>query len=297
MDPTDIARVRRFNRAVTTETGALDSSFLGRGRPLGEARVLCRIGAEGCDVATIRADLGLDSGLASRLLRSLEGQGLVETRPDPADARRRIARPTKAGRAEIAAYDALSDGRAEDVLARQSDRTRAELLAAMDRIACVLNRDRITIADEDPETSDARACLRAYYDALSASFGVTFDPATSLDPDRSALRPPLGTFLVARADGMPVGCCALKGDGSGTGEIKRLWVHDAARGLRLAHRIMETAEARARSLGMTRLRLDTNKTLKAAIALYRTTGWHEIPAFNTEPYAHHWFEKNMPPTK
>jgi len=33
LDP--VSRVRRFNRAVTSEVGALDTSFLGRGRPLG----------------------------------------------------------------------------------------------------------------------------------------------------------------------------------------------------------------------------------------------------------------------
>ncbi len=35
-----VARTRRFHRAVTTEAGVLDASFLGRGRPLGPARVL-----------------------------------------------------------------------------------------------------------------------------------------------------------------------------------------------------------------------------------------------------------------
>ncbi len=295
MDVDSITRVRRFNRAVTTEAGALDGSFLGRGRPLGEARVLCRIGVQGCDVAALRRDLGLDSGLMSRLVRSLEGQGLIRLARDRTDARRRVARPTDAGRAEIAAYDALSDDRAAALLDRQSARDRAALLEAMDRIACVLNRDRIDIGTEDPETDDARACLQSYYDTLTASFGVTFDPATSRDPDRDALRAPRGTFLIARSDGMPVGCCALQGDGSRTGEVKRLWVSPAARGLGLATRLMNAAEDHARSLGMTLLRLDTNRTLTAAIAMYRAQGWQEIPAFNDEPYAHHWFEKTIQP--
>ncbi|MBN8926369.1 MAG: MarR family transcriptional regulator, partial [Rhodospirillales bacterium] len=76
-----IARVRRFNRAVTTEVGALDTSFLGRDRPLGAARVLNLIGHGQGDVAAIRATLDLDSGLMSRLLRGLEEEGLVATDP------------------------------------------------------------------------------------------------------------------------------------------------------------------------------------------------------------------------
>jgi GNAT superfamily N-acetyltransferase len=163
----------------------------------------------------------------------------------------------------------------------------------MERVACVLNADRIAIADEDPETPDARACLAGYYADLARIFESGFDPATSLDPDRAALRPPIGSFLVARADGLAVGCCALKGNGGTTGEIKRLWVAPPARGLGLARGLMAAAEDRARALGMRRLRLDTNRALAAAIRLYRATGWHEVPAFNAEPYAHHWFEKPL----
>jgi DNA-binding MarR family transcriptional regulator len=77
LDP--ISRVRRFNRAVTSEVGALDTSFLGRGRPLGAARVLNAIGHGRSDVAELRDYLVLDSGLMSRLLRSLEEEGLVTT--------------------------------------------------------------------------------------------------------------------------------------------------------------------------------------------------------------------------
>ena len=63
MSPDPVARVRRFNRAVTSEVGALDLSFLGRGRPLGAARVLNAIGHGRGDVTAIRDYLGLDSGL------------------------------------------------------------------------------------------------------------------------------------------------------------------------------------------------------------------------------------------
>ncbi|MCR8725839.1 bifunctional helix-turn-helix transcriptional regulator/GNAT family N-acetyltransferase [Frigidibacter sp. ROC022] len=291
-DPPDpIARMRRFNRAVTVEVGALDSSFLGRGRPLGAARVLTAIGPEGRDVAAIRETLKLDSGLMSRLLRGLEAEGLLTVARDPDDGRRRIARLTPAGAAEVAQYDALSNDRAARLLAAHP-RPEA-LLAAMDLIATALGRDRIEITHIDPEAPAARHCLQNYYAELAQRFETGFDPATSLDPEAAALRPPLGRFLVAMSDGLPVGAVALKGNGTETGELKRLWVAPAARGLGLARRLMAEAQAAARELGMTRLRLDTNRALTEAIALYRRDGWTEIPAFNTEPYAHHWFEKSL----
>lgn len=292
MERAAIESVRRLNRAVTREAGALDESYLGRGRPLGAARVLCRIGPGGADVAALRADLALDSGLASRILRALEAEGLIVVVPDADDGRRRIARPTASGRTEIAEYERISDERAAAVLARHGSRTRAALVEAMDRVACVLNADRTTIVAEDPESPDARACLEGYYAELARLFEGGFDPATSLDPDSAALRPPVGAFFVAHAD-QALGCVALKGDGSDTGEIKRLWVAAPARGLGLAQRLMATAEAHARGLGMRRLRLDSNRALTAAIRLYQASGWREVPAFNAEPYAHCWFEKDL----
>jgi hypothetical protein len=40
--------------------------------------------------------------------------------------------------------------------------------------------------------------------------------------------------------------------------------------------------------------LETNGSLTEAIALYRSSGYAEVDAFNDEPYAHHWFEKRVP---
>jgi DNA-binding MarR family transcriptional regulator len=125
-----VSRVRRFNRAVTSEVGALDTSFLGRGRPLGAARVLNAIGHGRGDVAELRDYLGLDSGLMSRLLRSLEDEELIATMPHPDDARRRIAKLTRAGQREYSAYEAISNSQAEVLLARHSQPDL--LLAAMD---------------------------------------------------------------------------------------------------------------------------------------------------------------------
>src|SRR5215469_7305303 len=100
MDAAMIAQVRSFNRAVTQRIGALNEQFLARGRPLGQSRVLWEIGTGGCDVRRLRLRLGLDSGYTSRLLRSLERDGLVTVAPAPADGRVRTARLSAAGLAE-----------------------------------------------------------------------------------------------------------------------------------------------------------------------------------------------------
>ncbi|WP_071675958.1 bifunctional helix-turn-helix transcriptional regulator/GNAT family N-acetyltransferase [Nioella nitratireducens] len=284
-----IHRIRRFNRAVTTEVGALDTSFLGRGRPLGAARVLNAIGHGMGDVGALRDYLDLDSGLVSRLLRKLETEGMIQTVPHPDDARRRVAQLTPAGQAEFAAYETLSNDRARALLARHP-RPQA-LLDAMDVIASALGQDRILLTETDPRGADAAHCLRAYYGELARRFDQGFDVNLSRDPEATDMLRPRGVFLVALSDGLPVGCVGLKGTGAPTAEIKRLWVSPAARGLKLATRLMTRAEDIARELGIDRLRLDTNSALPEAAALYRNTGWTEIPRFNDDPYPDLFFEK------
>jgi len=291
MPPDAVARVRRFNRAVTVEVGALDTSFLGRGRPLGAARILNSVGRGITDVARLRESLGLDSGLASRLLRALEEEGLVETVAHPEDARRRVVRLTGAGKREFRAYEKLSDARADAILARHPHP--AALLEAMDLVACALQRDRVVVEPADPRSEPARACLQAYYDELGRRFAAGFDVTLSRDPDADDMIRPRGAFLLAWSDGLPVGCVGLKGGGEQPAEVKRLWVAHAARGLGLARRLMSAIEDAARELAVPVLRLDTNSALPEAIALYRRTGWVEIPRFNDDPYPDVFFEKRL----
>ncbi|MET4258754.1 DNA-binding MarR family transcriptional regulator [Bradyrhizobium sp. S3.12.5] len=289
LDP--VSRVRRFNRAVTSAVGALDNSFLGRGRPLGAARVLNAIGQGRSDVGEVRDYLGLDSGLMSRLLRSLEDEGLIETQAHEDDARRRVASLTRAGKREFAAYEALSNTQAESFLARNAQ---AEaLLAAMDLVASALTRDRIALAEMDPRSDEARYCLGEYYAELGRRFKQGFDVSLSRDPDAKDMRRPRGSFIVAMSDTLPIGCVGLKGTDHGYAEIKRLWVAPSARGLGLGKRLMDAAEDAARRLAIALLRLDTNSALPEAGRLYRTTGWREIPRFNDDPYPDLFFEKRL----
>src|SRR5437867_1582421 len=97
MDTRSVQRVRSFNRTVAERIGALGDRFLGRARPMGEARTLWEIGPDGTEVRALRARLGLDSGYASRVLRSLEQQGLVTVDASPDDRRVRCVQLTEAG--------------------------------------------------------------------------------------------------------------------------------------------------------------------------------------------------------
>lgn len=292
MENDSIAIVRRFNRAVTREVGALDSSYLGRGRPLGSARLLWSIQPEGSDVADLRTRLGADSGLLSRLLRGLEAEGLVTTEPAPGDRRRRVARLTPTGLVERAEYDRLNDQLASQMLSRAA-RNQPALLDAMELIANTLNTDLITITPADPEEPEARRCLTAYFALLAERIpGISASHVPVPDPDAFQFRPPHGCFLLARSDGCALACVSVKTHSGHTGEVKRLWVSPTARGHGLARRMMTAIEAEARALGLKRLILDTNSALTEAIALYRATGWSEIPPYTSFP-ADSWFGKDL----
>jgi DNA-binding MarR family transcriptional regulator/predicted GNAT family acetyltransferase len=287
-----VARLRRFNRAVTREAGALDTSFLGRGRPLGAARVLHLVTAEGTDIALIRKRLDLDSGLLSRFLRALEREGLIETDPDPADRRRSIARLTTTGQVEVAAYEALNNDRASRVLARAGSRAE-EVLAAMDLIATLLNRDQQDLRPADPDSREVLACWQAYFDELLARVPAARPEMFTLpDAHADSYRPPNGLCLVAWSDDLPVGCVSLRSLDATTAEVKRLWVHDSARGQGLARRLMTAIEDEARAMGHTMLKLDTNSALAEAITLYRRSGWSDIAPYTGAP-ADTWMGKTL----
>jgi len=292
MDP-QVEQVRRFNRLVTRRVGALDESYLKRGRPLSEARLIHEIGVAGADARSLRLRLGLDSGYLSRLLQSLKAQRLVELGRGAADGRLRRVRLTRAGRAERAAYDRLSDKLAASMLAPLDARERGRLTAAMGEVERLIKAAAIEVAVEPPDGADGRASLSAYFGELVARFEGGYDPARDNTAPDENMRPPDGVFLVARLDGQAVGCGGLKRVGEAAGEIKRVWTAPHARGLGVARRIVRKLEAEARRMGLTTVRLDTNKALTEAQALYRSEGYREVPRFNDNPYAHCWFEKTL----
>src|ERR687892_110084 len=290
-----VDQVRRFNRTVSQRIGGLEDEFLGRGRPLGQARLLWEIGPDGTDVRSLRSRLDLDSGYVSRLLRSLESAGLVVVEQNEADGRIRTVRLTEAGLAERAELDRGADDLAASITEPLSRSQGDRLVAAMAEVERLLTASTVEIAANDPRHRHARFCMTEYFAELADRFDTGFDPARSISADDRELTPPAGLLLVATLHSEPVGCGALKfHDGEPT-EIKRMWVATAVRGLGLGRRLLAELEAAAQANGARTVRLETNRALGEAIALYRSAGYREVDAFNDEPYADHWFEKTLPP--
>jgi GNAT superfamily N-acetyltransferase len=145
----------------------------------------------------------------------------------------------------------------------------------------------------NPAGRDARTCLRAYFAELDRRSDGGFDLAKTTSAEPHELSPPAGAFLLARLRGEPVGCGGIKHLPGRISELKRMWVAESARGLGIGRRLLERLEELARDRGAAVIRLDTNRTLTEAIAMYRSAGYREVAAFNDDPFANHWFEKAM----
>ncbi|NUT31752.1 MAG: MarR family transcriptional regulator [Hamadaea sp.] len=289
-------RVRDFNRYYTQRIGVLTDRYLGQ-RPLGEARLLFEIGAAAAtgdgtaEVGAVRARLGLDSGYASRLLRSLERQGLIQLRPDPRDARARLAVVTETGRKEITALDALSDGGVDDLLAPLTPGQRERLADAMGEIQRLLRAAAVTIRPVPAESAAGRSCLLAYAEELGHRFPEGYSASDLVAPQE--LDPPSGLLLVAADDLGDVACVGLRTFAPGVGEVRHMWVHPRARRTGLGRRLLAELEARALAMGLPELRLGTHESLPEAIAMYRALGYAETTAHTDDPHNQRFFVKRL----
>jgi putative acetyltransferase len=142
----------------------------------------------------------------------------------------------------------------------------------------------IAISLESPFSADAAALLQALDEDLLARYprhNIHGVELRQLDGGR-------GLFVVARLNGLAIGCGAIRLLEEGIGEIKRMFVHPDARRLGVARKVLATLEETAKKLGYTTLRLETGTRQPEAIALYEKHGYHRIPPFGEyvmDPYS------------
>jgi GNAT superfamily N-acetyltransferase len=152
-----------------------------------------------------------------------------------------------------------------------------------------------------PDSPDGLTALRAYAGELAARWPEkTPSPSWTqefLADDPLALTPPAGIFVVAKQGEQVVGCGGLRFEGAdvppGAGEIKRMWVDRTIRRQGLGRRLLAHLTDLAREAGLRRLVLDTADDLLEARTLYLREGFVETASYNANPYAHHWFSRDL----
>ncbi len=293
MDPRLIQSFRQFQRVVTRDVGALQADFLDRGRPFAASRLLWEIGESGVEIAALRSRLGLDSGYVSRLLRSLEAEGLVEVAPSRDDARARVVRRTAAGAEEARTLDSLSDDVTGALLSELDGDEQRALDAAARTVTRLLTRPHLTIEVVDPASPTARWCVEQYYAELQESFDAGYDPTKAVAVGAAELTEPRGAFLLVLLHGQPVGCGGVTLPAGEPAFLKRMWVAPSARGLGVGAMLLDALEERARRSGADVVRLDTNSALGPACRMYEARGYAQVPDFNGEPHADRWYAKGL----
>lgn len=280
--PDTVAAVRRFNRFYTRQVGALGRLHLNGPYALTEVRVLYELAhAEGLTAKALGAELGLDPGYLSRMLKRFEADGLVVRRPMPGDGRSALLEMTQQGREVFAALDARTRREVEELLERLGDEGSGRLVRAMGAIEALM---------EPREPPAGEVILRSHrvgdmgwivwrhaalyaeeygwderFEALVARICADFidhhDPACE-------------RCWIAERDGERLGCIALvKGGEEGVAKLRILLVEPAARGLGLGRRLVEECLGFARAAGYREVVLFTQSNLTAARAIYAKAGF------------------------
>jgi GNAT superfamily N-acetyltransferase len=165
----------------------------------------------------------------------------------------------------------------------------AETAAAIARFVAGLD---VAITEEPFDTATSTRLVTDYVAEIRAMY-PEWTPDVPPRMTGKDVEPPSGRWLVAYRDGSAVGCAGLKRLDERTAEIKRIYVAPEARGAGVAHALINGLEAAARDAGYDTVRLDTGARQPASVALFRSSGYHQIDDYNGNPVAAYWFEKRI----
>lgn len=142
----------------------------------------------------------------------------------------------------------------------------------------------LTITAEHPDQPETRELIELSDRYMAA----LYPPEGNFAVDIAALGKPDTTFMVARLDGQAVGCGAVKWLSGNRAELKRIFVHDDARGHGVGKRLMDALESAALHCGTLELFLETGPLNTEAVAMYRRRGFHICGPFadyDENPYS------------
>ena len=278
-----IADIRDFNRFYTRLLGALNEGLLRSPYTLPESRLLYELGSRGRTTATdLAADLGMDPGYLSRLLRKLREAGLVESTADPQDGRAQILVLSPAGLAAFRSLDQASREEVGALVAPLDARESGALLCAMRTIRRLL----------DPAAPASQITIRSHrvgeIGHIISRHGVLYHEEHGWDETFEGFVAEIaGAFAkvhdplregcwVAERDGEVLGSVFVVDAGEGTAKLRMLYVEPAARGLGVGRKLVEQAIVFAREAGYRRMTLWTNDILHSARRIYETAGFRLV---------------------
>ncbi|WP_028795289.1 bifunctional helix-turn-helix transcriptional regulator/GNAT family N-acetyltransferase [Thalassobaculum salexigens] len=297
----EVAAFRRFSRFYTSYIGALGPDHQGSAVSLTEMRVLYEIAhREGPTAKEISADMRVDPGYVSRLLKGFRAKGWIAAVPDATDGRIRRLSLTGVGRAAFTPMYDRANVVAAEALEALAPEDRRRLLSAMGTIQAIIDP---TAAPAEPyllrphRPGDMGEVIAAHGRLYAAEYGfdmsfealvarIAADFIDQFDPARHCC-------WIAERDGVVVGSVFIVDADETTAKLRMLFVDESARGLGIGKRLTEEAMRFARSAGYSRMTLWTNDILTAAREIYRKAGFDHVAseplnAFGVSMVAETW---------
>ncbi|HEY8369812.1 MAG TPA: GNAT family N-acetyltransferase [Thermodesulfobacteriota bacterium] len=298
MSGTDLDRridaVRRFNRFYTQTIGALHEGHLRSPFSLTQARVLYELAhRHEPTAAALAADLGLDAGYLSRILRGFERKGLIARRPSRTDGRQSLITLTARGREAFAPLDARAREEVGALLERLSEAEQGRVVEAMQTIERLLGPEPASRAPyvlRPHRPGDMGWVVQRHGEIYAQEYGwdETFEALVAeivakfvrnYDPKRERC-------WIAEKDGENVGSVFVVQQSKTVAKLRLLLVDPKARGLGLGTRLVDECIRFARQAGYRKLTLWTNDVLHAARRIYERAGFRLVHRERHRSFGH-----------
>jgi DNA-binding MarR family transcriptional regulator/GNAT superfamily N-acetyltransferase len=279
-----VGAVRRFNRAYTRRIGVLRDDFLKSSYSLAEARVLYELAHRQKPTAgEIAAELGLDHGYLSRILRGFNERGLIIKTPSPDDRRQSLYSLTVKGRMAFAPLDQRSQDDVAAMIGKLSAADQDRLVAAMGTIEHVLGETPsppVPYILRPPRPGDMGWIVSRHGALYGAEYGwderleaLTAEIVAAFVRNQDHRRE---RCWIAERDGENVGSVLLVRETDEVARLRLLLVEPNARGLGIGTRLVEEALRFAREARYRTITLWTHSVLTAARHVYERAGFRLI---------------------
>ena len=284
-----VAAVRAFSRFYTRFVGALDAHYLESDLSLAEARLLYEIANRDAPLAAeLQAELGLDAGYVSRILRRFQAEGWI-VRARGADARRRPISLTADGRRLFETLDARSRAQVAGMIGSLPDGDRGALVGALGAARALLGGGTAPWQIRTFRTGDL-AMIAARQSILYETYGWG-RPMEILQGEittafLSEFKPGREQCWVAERAGTMAGAVLIVDAGDNVGQLRLLHVEPWARGLGIGSALVAECVAFARAAGYDLVRLWTHTVLASARRIYEAAGFRIVSS-----EVHHGFGK------
>jgi DNA-binding MarR family transcriptional regulator/GNAT superfamily N-acetyltransferase len=283
--PQRTGAVRRFNRFYTRQIGVLRKNYLDSPYSLGEMRVFYEITYAGARTASdIARALDLDAGYLSRVLGKFEKQGLITRKTSKEDARHSRLALTARGARTFAPYERRSQQQAGAILDKLDSGEQTKLVAAMQTIEGLLERNPAVVPRAEPEyilrpprPGDLGWIVSRHAELYALEYGwiepfeglcaqIVADFVSKYDPARERC-------WIAELNGENVGTVMLVKDSEEVARVRLLLVDPKGRGIGLGARLVDECVRFARAAGYKKITLWTHSVLTVARHIYEKAGF------------------------